>query len=62
MARRLVDAMDGFALGKTHLIIDRDTKYCEGFRQVLESAGVKIVLCPPRVLNAMRMPNGSFAR
>jgi putative transposase len=41
--------MDGFALGKTHLIIDRDTKYCEGFRQVLESAGVKIVLCPPRL-------------
>jgi len=22
----LVDAVDGFALGKTHLIIDRDTK------------------------------------
>ena len=35
--------------GKTHLIIDRDTKYCDGFRQILESAGVKIVLCPPRV-------------
>jgi putative transposase len=48
-ARQLVDAMDGFALGKTHLIIDRDTKYCDTFRQALESAGVKIVLCPPRV-------------
>jgi len=48
-ARQLVDAVDGFALGKTHLIIDRDTKYCEGFCEVLESAGVKIVLCPPRV-------------
>lgn len=48
-ARQLVDAVDGFALGKTHLIIDRDTKYCEGFQQILESAGVKIVLCPPRV-------------
>ena len=48
-ARQLVDATDGFALGKTHLIIDRDTKYCEGFRQILESAGVKIVLCPSRV-------------
>jgi hypothetical protein len=26
VARQLVDAGDGFALGKTHLIIDRDTK------------------------------------
>jgi transposase InsO family protein len=49
MARQLVDAMDGFALGKTHLIVDRDTKYCAGFRQILESGGVKIVPCPPRV-------------
>ncbi len=49
MARHLTDAMDGFARGKTHLIIDRDTKYCEGFRQILEAAGIKIVLCPPRV-------------
>ena len=48
-ARQLVDAVDGFALGKTHLILDRDTKYCEGFRQILESTGVKLVLCPPRV-------------
>ncbi len=48
-ARQLVDAFDGFARGKTYLIIDRDTKYCQGFREVLESAGVKIVLCPPRV-------------
>jgi transposase InsO family protein len=48
-ARQLVDAVDGFALGKTHLIIDRDRKYGDGFREILESAGVKIVLCPPRV-------------
>jgi transposase InsO family protein len=49
VARQLVDALDGFALRKTHLIIDRDTKYAGGFRELLESAGVKIVLCPPRV-------------
>jgi putative transposase len=48
-ARQLVDAVDGFASGKTHLIIDRDTKYCEGFRAILESAGMNIVLCPPHV-------------
>ena len=55
VARHLVDAVDGFALGKTHLIIDRDTKYVEGFRQILQSSGVKIVLCPPRVPNATIM-------
>jgi transposase InsO family protein len=49
VARQLTDAMDGFARGKTHLIIDRDTKYCSGFREILESAGIQIVLCPPRV-------------
>jgi putative transposase len=49
VARQLVDSVQGFALGKTHLIIDRDTKYVDGFRHTLESAGVQIVLCPPRV-------------
>ena len=49
VARQLVDSVQGFALGKTHLIIDRDTKYGDGFRHTLESAGVNIVLCPPRV-------------
>jgi transposase InsO family protein len=48
-ARQLVDAVDGFALAKTHLIIDRYTKYCDAFREALQSAGVQIVLCPPRV-------------
>jgi transposase InsO family protein len=47
--RQLIDGIDGFALGKTHLIIDRDTKYCEDFREILGSADVNIVLCPPRV-------------
>src|SRR5882762_272871 len=48
-ARQLIDAVDGFALAKTHLIIDRDAKYWDAFRQALQSAGTKIVLCPPRV-------------
>jgi putative transposase len=49
MARQLTDGFNGFACGKTHLIIDRNTKYCSGFREILGRAGVKIVLCPPRV-------------
>jgi hypothetical protein len=61
-ARQLVDAGDGFALGKTHLILDRDTKYSDAFRQTLSSAGVKIVLCPPRVRNVTATLNGLCAR
>lgn len=49
VARQLTDGLDGFARGKSHLIIDRDTKYCQSFRQILEDSGVKIMLCPPRV-------------
>jgi len=48
-ARQLTDAIDGFARAKTHLIIDRDTKYGADFRQIPEGAGIKIILCPPRV-------------
>jgi transposase InsO family protein len=36
------------ALGKTHLIIDRDTKYTESFKQMLKNFGVESVLCPVR--------------
>ena len=46
VARQLVDSAQGLALGKTHLIIDRDTKYVDDFRHTLESAGVQFVLCP----------------
>jgi transposase InsO family protein len=48
MARMLTDALDGFCLGKTHLIIDRDTKYTESFKQMLKSFGIESVLCPVR--------------
>jgi hypothetical protein len=55
VARQLVDPVDGFALGKTHLILDRDTKYVEGFREILESTVVKIALCPPRTPPVQRL-------
>lgn len=44
----LVDAVDRFAFGKTHLTIDRDSRYYETFRAPLESAGMKSVFCTPR--------------
>ena len=46
VARGLTDAFDGLCLGKRHLIIDRDTKYTETFKNLLKSSGVETVLCP----------------
>ena len=48
VARRLTDAFDGICLGKTHLIIDRDTKFTEAFKKLLKNFGVDPVLCPVR--------------
>ena len=33
-ARELTNCEDGFLLGKQHLIMDRDTKFCESFRSL----------------------------
>jgi transposase InsO family protein len=46
MARNLVDALDGFLLGKRYLLLDRDTLYTQAFRQILDQAGVKTVRLP----------------
>ncbi len=51
IARNLTDAEDGFLLGKRFLIIDRDTKYCEAFRHLLETSGVKPLRLPRRSPN-----------
>ena len=51
MARNLTDPIDGFLLDKRVLIIDRDSKYCEAFRHLLESSGVKPVRLPARSPN-----------
>ncbi len=51
IARNLTDCVDGFLRGKRFLILDRDTKFCEGFAAILKSAGVKLVRCPARAPN-----------
>ncbi len=51
MARNLTDPIDGFLVDKRFLIIDRDSKYCETFRHLLESSGVKPVRLPARSPN-----------
>jgi transposase InsO family protein len=51
VARNLTDCCDGFLLGKQFLILDRDKKYSEGFRNQLENAGTDIVRLPARSPN-----------
>ena len=51
IAKNVTDPFDGFFLGKRYLIIDRDGKYCDAFVQLLEDAGVKMVLLPPKSPN-----------
>ncbi|MGH7753853.1 MAG: integrase core domain-containing protein, partial [Gemmatimonadales bacterium] len=45
-ARRLTDAGDGFLAGQRILICDRDAKWTDGFRRIIQGAGVRIVLTP----------------
>src|SRR5262245_46589581 len=51
-ARRLTDAVDGFLLGHSVLICDRESKWNDAFRRIVQSAGVRIVLTPIRAPNA----------
>ena len=46
MARNLVDAIDGFLLGKRYLLLNRDPLYTQAFRRILDQAGVKTVRLP----------------
>jgi len=36
VGRNLTDVVNGFLLGKRYLIVDRDTKYSQAFRGLLE--------------------------
>jgi len=51
-ARRLTDTVDGFLAGYRILICDRDGKWTDGFRGLLEGAGVRVVLTPYQAPNA----------
>ena len=48
IARNLTDEFDGFLRNHKFLIMDRDTKFTETFRNTLERASVEPVRCPPR--------------
>jgi len=51
VARNLTDCVDGLLLKKSFLILDRDGKYNDAFRDILEAAGVRVTFCPPRAPN-----------
>jgi putative transposase len=51
-ARRLTDAVDGFLVGHRVLICDRDSKWTDEFRRIVQGAGMRIVLMPVRAPNA----------
>ena len=51
VARNLTDVSDGFPVNSRYIIMDRDTKYTEEFRDYLDREGVKPVRCPGRAPN-----------
>ena len=48
IARNLTDCEEGFLNSTRFLIMDRDTKFTEGFCGILEGEGVEVVKLPPR--------------
>jgi putative transposase len=51
VARNLTDVEAGFLSGKRYVLMDRDTKFGESYRGILEEAGTKPVRLPPRSPN-----------
>jgi transposase InsO family protein len=51
VARNLTDCCDGFLGGIRYLLMDRDDKFCQDFRDLLEHEGVNPVRLPPRSPN-----------
>lgn len=51
VARNLTAFDDGALNGKKYLLMDRDTKFCEAFRGIIENAGTECMLLPPRSPN-----------
>ena len=51
IVRNLTDAVDGFLIGKTHVIMDRDPVFTARVRDMLRHAGAKPVRLPRRSPN-----------
>ena len=51
VGRNATDTLDGALIGKSHLIIDRDTKYSRQFRRLIAESGTAVIRLPPRSPN-----------
>jgi len=51
-ARSLTDAVGGFLVGYRALICARDRKWTQGFRRLIEGAGIRVVQTPIQAPNA----------
>jgi len=51
IGRNITDSIDGYLYNSRYLIMDGDAKFCEVFRDLVESSGVKPVRLPPRSPN-----------
>lgn len=51
IARNVTDLNEGFLRGKRYLILDRDTKYCDAFRNLLVREDIEVIRLPPRSPN-----------
>jgi putative transposase len=49
--RNLTDKVSGSLMGKTHLILDRDTKYTAQFRRLIAESRTAVIRLPPRSPN-----------
>jgi putative transposase len=49
VGRSVTDTLDGALIGKSHLIVDRDTKYSRQFRRLIAAeSGTAVIRLPPR--------------
>jgi len=51
VARELTNYEDGFLNGKQYLLMDRDSKFSDSFRDFLHNEGVESLRLPPRSPN-----------
>ena len=51
IARGLTDEFSGVLIDKSHLIVDRDTKYTAQFRRLIAKARTAVIRLPPRSPN-----------
>ena len=51
VARNLTDQFNGLLIDKSHLILDRDTKYTAQFRRLIAESRTAVIRLPPRSPN-----------